>query len=459
MALCLAESLLERERLRCARPDRSATGAGSSEGTCRPPGSASGSRPSTARALALRAMAAQLFSGSHDPRRRTRRPLSRVAPAVMYFFADAAGGRAAGRRGGAHHLPGAARCWRPAGALCAGAARGARRAHPSAAILDRARGRGTSLAAGAGPGRARVSGPAVLCRPRSGLFAAHRQFPRRGAGGREPGRQLGRRHGRRAGRSPARTTACRRHPRFVAQQLEKRNLHRALRRPAAGPRDALLEVSAATQGAGRHERPRVVSSRRPSSTPPARVPDTRHGRFIPSSARPARAALPWTRLSDEELLKMRFCDLQLSIERSPLAARMCAACTRNSSDAASHFRPHVWLGGGMVLARRRAGHRGAVLSGASAARAARAAHHARGGGRQCALADAHPAPRGRPRPRQRLPPAPAQALARGVRACLAAVSGAATARAPAAAATCITWASGTRRRIPPRISPRPSRCG
>ena len=30
------------------------------------------------------------------------------------------------------------------------------------------------------------------------------------------------------------------------------------------------------------------------------------------------AALPWTRLSDEELLKVRLCDLRVSVERSSL---------------------------------------------------------------------------------------------------------------------------------------------
>src|SRR5205807_5862396 len=47
---------------------------------------------------------------------------------------------------------------------------------------------------------------------------------------------------------------------------------------------------------------------------------------------------------------------------------------------------------GMVLAGRRAGHRPTLLPGAPAARAARAAHHARGGRRQFTLVHAHPAP-------------------------------------------------------------------
>ena len=55
----------------------------------------------------------------------------------------------------------------------------------------------------------------------------------------------------------------------------------------------------------------------------------------------ARARL-WARLSDEQLLAMRFCDLKLRIERSPLARhvrRLYADLRRHGID----FRPHVWL--------------------------------------------------------------------------------------------------------------------
>ena len=37
-----------------------------------------------------------------------------------------------------------------------------------------------------------------------------------------------------------------------------------------------------------------------------------------ATAKRRRKALPWARLSDEELLKLRFCDLKLTLERSPL---------------------------------------------------------------------------------------------------------------------------------------------
>jgi hypothetical protein len=55
------------------------------------------------------------------------------------------------------------------------------------------------------------------------------------------------------------------------------------------------------------------------------------------------AALPWTRLPDEELLQMRLCDLRLSIDRSslkPHIRRLYAELERRGIQ----FRPHVWLG-------------------------------------------------------------------------------------------------------------------
>ena len=53
-------------------------------------------------------------------------------------------------------------------------------------------------------------------------------------------------------------------------------------------------------------------------------------------------ARPWVRLSDELLLSKRFCDLKLSIQRSPLAAhvrRLYADLERRGIA----LRPHVWL--------------------------------------------------------------------------------------------------------------------
>jgi hypothetical protein len=56
----------------------------------------------------------------------------------------------------------------------------------------------------------------------------------------------------------------------------------------------------------------------------------------------ARATRAWARLSDEELLKMRFCDLKLAIERSRLkhyVRRLYADLERRGISV----RPHVWL--------------------------------------------------------------------------------------------------------------------
>ena len=64
-----------------------------------------------------------------------------------------------------------------------------------------------------------------------------------------------------------------------------------------------------------------------------------------SRARPRRRAAAvraWARLPDEQLLRMRFCDLKLSIERSPLARhvrRLYADLQRRGIS----LRPHVWL--------------------------------------------------------------------------------------------------------------------
>ena len=55
-----------------------------------------------------------------------------------------------------------------------------------------------------------------------------------------------------------------------------------------------------------------------------------------------RVAPSWTRLSDEELLQRRFCDLRLSLEHSPLAPRV-KRLYAELSNRGIRFRPHVWL--------------------------------------------------------------------------------------------------------------------
>ena len=88
MALLLAESLIEREGFdahdqvqRYARWQRE--GHGSATGQC------VGITASVTRALATAQYKRQPFAGSHDPAQLDKEPLSRVAPVVMYFFADA----------------------------------------------------------------------------------------------------------------------------------------------------------------------------------------------------------------------------------------------------------------------------------------------------------------------------------------------------------------------------------
>ncbi|HYC09959.1 MAG TPA: putative zinc-binding metallopeptidase [Steroidobacteraceae bacterium] len=55
-----------------------------------------------------------------------------------------------------------------------------------------------------------------------------------------------------------------------------------------------------------------------------------------------RRPRPWVRLRDEELLRMRFCDLQLSIERSPIA-RQVRRLYADLERRGLALRPHVWL--------------------------------------------------------------------------------------------------------------------
>jgi hypothetical protein len=51
----------------------------------------------------------------------------------------------------------------------------------------------------------------------------------------------------------------------------------------------------------------------------------------------------WTRLSDEELLKLRFRDLKLKLQRSPVAPRV-RRLYRELASRGIEFKPHVWFG-------------------------------------------------------------------------------------------------------------------
>jgi Putative zinc-binding metallo-peptidase len=64
-------------------------------------------------------------------------------------------------------------------------------------------------------------------------------------------------------------------------------------------------------------------------------------RRIPRAKRSSKT-LPWTRLSDEQLLSLRFCDLELSIERSPLRRRVDRLYSELEGRGI-RVRPHVWL--------------------------------------------------------------------------------------------------------------------
>jgi hypothetical protein len=55
-----------------------------------------------------------------------------------------------------------------------------------------------------------------------------------------------------------------------------------------------------------------------------------------------RRRYAWTKFSDEELLGLRFCDLNLRLERTPLARRV-AALYRELERRGLRFRPHCWL--------------------------------------------------------------------------------------------------------------------
>src|SRR5215469_5784917 len=62
----------------------------------------------------------------------------------------------------------------------------------------------------------------------------------------------------------------------------------------------------------------------------------------PHTTRPRKRRAPWTRLPDEQLLQLRFCDLKLAIERSPLA-RHVRRLYRDLAQRGIGVRPHVWL--------------------------------------------------------------------------------------------------------------------
>jgi ADP-ribosylglycohydrolase len=89
MALCLAESLLEREGFD-ARDQVERYRRWQQEGYLSATEQCLGITAATSRALAVAGWRRQPFSGSHDPQAPDPEPLSRVTPVVMYFFAQGA---------------------------------------------------------------------------------------------------------------------------------------------------------------------------------------------------------------------------------------------------------------------------------------------------------------------------------------------------------------------------------
>jgi ADP-ribosyl-[dinitrogen reductase] hydrolase len=87
MALCLAESLLECDGFD-ARDQVERYRRWQQEGYLSATGQCVGITASTARAIAMAQWRRQAFSGSHDPTQVDPEPLSRVAPAVLFFFAN-----------------------------------------------------------------------------------------------------------------------------------------------------------------------------------------------------------------------------------------------------------------------------------------------------------------------------------------------------------------------------------
>ena len=86
MALCLAESLLERGGFD-ARDQMQRYGRWQQQGHLSATGQALGITASTTQALALSKWQRKLFSGSHDPAQLDPEPLSRAIPTVMFFYA------------------------------------------------------------------------------------------------------------------------------------------------------------------------------------------------------------------------------------------------------------------------------------------------------------------------------------------------------------------------------------
>lgn len=141
MALCLAESLLERGGFD-ARDQMQRYGRWQQQGHLSATGQALGITASTTQALALSKWQRKLFSGSHDPAQLDPEPLSRAIPTVMFFYAtpQVAVHQACEAARTTCQAPLVLECCRLYGAIFYAALAGRPKAtlfHPEAEILDR----------------------------------------------------------------------------------------------------------------------------------------------------------------------------------------------------------------------------------------------------------------------------------------------------------------------------------
>jgi ADP-ribosylglycohydrolase len=141
MALCLAESLLERGGFD-ARDQMQRYGRWQQQGHLSATGQALGITASTTRALALSKWQRKLFSGSHDPAQLDPEPLSRAPAAVMFFYAtpQVAVHQACEAARTTCQAPLVLECCRLYGAIFYGALAGRPKGalfHPEVEILDR----------------------------------------------------------------------------------------------------------------------------------------------------------------------------------------------------------------------------------------------------------------------------------------------------------------------------------
>ena len=151
MTLCLAESLLESNGFD-ARDQVDRYRRWQQEGYLSATGQCVGITASSARAIAMAQWRRQAFAGSHDPAQLDPEPLSRVAAAVLFFFASS--GQAIDQATEAARTTCQAPAVLDACRSLARALHAALSGQPKATVLEMA-----AVAGGAGPGRG--SGPAA----------------------------------------------------------------------------------------------------------------------------------------------------------------------------------------------------------------------------------------------------------------------------------------------------------